>query len=204
MFLDSTNPNEIVFLEIAGFADKVGSEASNLLLSEKRVNAVKDYFINAKKFKENQIETSFFGEKEGQKLEENRKVSLTGFYSVFKVPEFGSGDSCSFIFEHRTVSISPKANYCLSSILEQAKSKKNYLITIKTFSCGHEENYTVDGVKSKLNYSEARAKVVQNYFLRNGINAANIKTLPMGIDQTIEKKDNEHYKKRRAEIVLSY
>lgn len=203
-FFEKINLKSIQNIELIGFANKIGKEENNLELSKNRIQNIKNFLIKTVGVNEYKITAKPLGEIDNNNLEENRKVSLTLNEIVLDFSQIGEADSCSFIFEYRQVLISPAGNKCLNEIIEKCRSQKNYTITIHTYSCGHEGIYSVNEQVSTLNYSEARAKVVRNFLLRNGIKEANIKTEAIGVDDSLETKDSDHSKKRRAEVVLAY
>lgn len=201
---DAIKPSEIRTISISGFANKIGNEASNLLLSKNRIESIKQYLVNTKGINQNSINTKAFGEIDHENLEESRKVNIAIYKYELDISQSTATDSCVLIFEYRSTRISPAGNKCLKQMIEKTKEKTEFTIQIKTFSCGHEAFYTVNEHVSKLTYSEARAKTIKNFLLRNGFKESKLNTEAMGIDNSLESKENEHYKKRRAEIVLSY
>lgn len=171
---EETNSTK-VGLSLFGYTDSTGDSSYNLKLSNKRVNAVKEYFKNYK------IEESIgYGELKG-KGKDKRKVVIT----VKDISEIGLSNNFSkikrgqkkvindLIFLPGTDSFAKTSYKPLKELYQYLK--KNYRKRIRILGhicCPKTENPATDEINKrtgKRNLSEARALRVYNYLARKGI-----------------------------------
>jgi outer membrane protein OmpA-like peptidoglycan-associated protein len=199
------NPT-LEIIKIESFCDSVDTNSYNKKLSIQRSVAVNKYFI-AKKIKLiSNLEFKDYGEdfKQSKNQSKNRKAviyfknnELKNEIEKAKIGEFIKLKNINF--ENNSNVVLPKSTRILFDLLKILEEKKNLKIEIQGHICCKDFR-AIDTI------SEARAKAVYDFLIKNKINKNRLKYKGMGVSKPAYKipelNDYEREQNRRVEILI--
>lgn len=195
-------PKEVV-INLRGYADELGSNNYNLILSKKRVNAVKKLIKGYRILKKEGV-----GELKGISFK-NRKVLIEVIKKEQKGNSFSNlkvGDEVvlkNVLFLPGTDSFDKSSIKSLTELYSFLKEKSKVRIKITGhICCPKTDNPKTDAYNSLTgvrNLSEARAEKVYKYLIRKGILKKRIKYEGMAYKKPLGKEDKYN---RRVEIEI--
>jgi outer membrane protein OmpA-like peptidoglycan-associated protein len=227
-FIKNLDSGEIEKISIYGFCDDIGSEAYNLILSQKRANAIK--FI----FSSNNIDESLISNVDGKgeillniiNTENantirglNRKVEVVVFLKASNPEnviekkeiteilnsELKIGDKIlleHILFKTGYSDIIPDSRKTLEKISKILVEKENIFFTIQGHVCCTKNTRdAVDAKTKKQNLSLARAKYIYNFLAKKGVSKKRMKYV--GMRRKFPLGGDPKFD-RRVEILVTY
>jgi outer membrane protein OmpA-like peptidoglycan-associated protein len=216
-------------VELSGHADTTGNEAPNIWLSENRSAAAEKYFLS-KGIGKKVIASTFSGSRkaaaenatsEGRQKNRRTEIKITTEETVSEWSDVKAGDKLvlkNIYFEGNKAVILPASAAELKKLLDFLISSPCTKIEIQGHvnAAGIIDYRLVDTVeyKEKLlsktdpwyhSLSEARAKAVFDYLVRNGISPVRLRHRGFGCSQMVyplAKNEREMQMNRRVEILV--
>lgn len=217
-------------ITLSGHCDAIGNDAYNDKLSEQRVLAVKNYLLNSGVSPERIISAAGYGKREplnDNATDEERQLNRRVEISYLGIAISNSSESQSLkekIADTATVSgtnivlrninfyggmhqFLPESTPMLEELLDAMRTYPKLVIRIEGHICCQADNSDGhDGETGLYNLSEARAKAVRDYLLKNNIQPERVSYKGYGHSSPIfpypEKTEEERIQNRRVEIKI--
>lgn len=186
--LNKIGLNSLLEIQITGFCDDIGSNIYNDQLSVKRANHIKELLVKLS------INTDIITKTEGKgevQLDStsgntsnqrayNRRVSIKLYYAISTPKTVISNDLKvgekilleNILFEGGRHFLLPTSIAALENLADTLKKFSKYSFIVQGHvCCGAPEEDGMDFDTGLLNLSEARAKTIYDYLIKNGIAA---------------------------------
>ena len=193
-YVVSLDKYDVMKLTIDGFADKIGKEEDNLILSGKRAievyGIVKQYIKDTTKIKRVNGNGEITIYKPANDLSKGRKVRIVAFVkgnnklSDLEAGRLKVGDKLvldNILFQGGRHFLLSGSDTVVKKLVKILKEQPKYNILIEGHICcrpSGEDGLDID--TQKKNLSEARAKYVYDYIIREGISASRLKYVGYG------------------------
>lgn len=216
-YIDSLVYNDIIHpglkLDLVGYADYVGDSMGNLLLSQNRANAIRDYLVGMN-FKKEDIEAVqgkgeiSSGKEEGSDgVPFNRRVDISIRLPRHRTKPFVADASTlkvndiirlNILFKESSHQYLAKSIPLLDSFYLLMKNNPGLRVSIEGHICcgNHPNDEGMDMDTRKMGLSFNRAKAVYDYLVKKGIDAARMSYKGMGFahplypaEETQEQRD---------------
>lgn len=214
-------------IELHGHCDAKGSDIYNIRLSEKRVKAVENYLLSNGWEKKDIVIVQAHGKRRplnDNATDEARRLNRRVEIRILKNPDLTkttlkqqlsdsllkAGDNIvlqNIHFEGGMHRFLPSSQTALQELLDAMKTYPKLVIRVEGHICCQPGTGDGPDIETGLsNLSEARARAVMEYLVRNGINQQRVSFKGFGHSMPLhpypENNDQERMENRRVEIKI--